>query len=335
MTRRFASARAHFDAARQLGGGGPLRGHGFLAEACVAGTANGLDMAIKDAVAPLDGVLLNDVLAVPTDGELAQWVKQCLHGYAPERVNVARQVRGGAEVDGSGNVFVWRRFRFEAAHRLPHVPAGHKCARLHGHGFEVTLHVRSDGEEPQCTADAQLASAWAGLAPRLDGGCLNDLPGLDNPTSERLAQWLWQALSDQLELAGLSVFETCTSGCRYDGERTYIWKSSRFEAALDGARGTFGHSYRVCLHAGGALDPVLGWVLDYGDLKALFEPLYRQLDHHRLDEVVGSPATPAAIAAWIFTHLQPALAQLVGVDVWPTPECGALLRNGEVSPGLV
>lgn len=330
MTQTFASARARFDAARRFDDDERLHGHGFCAQAC-APTANAdadidLEKAIKGAVAPLDGLLLNEVLAVPTDDELAQWVRQYLRPYAPERVIVTRCPGAGAEVDAAGDVRLWRRFRFEAAHRLPHVPAGHKCARLHGHGFEVILRVRG-GQEEIRVADARLASAWAALAPRLDGRCLNDLPGLDNPTSERLAQWLWQALSDQLDLVDASVCETCTSGCHYDGEHTHIWKDSRFEAALGGARGAFGHSYRVRLHAGAALDPKLGWVMDFGDLKAFFEPLYRQLDHHYLDDIVGSPATPAAIAGWIFAQLRPAVSQLTGVDVWPTPARGALLRS--------
>jgi 6-pyruvoyltetrahydropterin/6-carboxytetrahydropterin synthase len=111
---------------------------------------------------------------------------------------------------------IFKAFTFEAAHRLPHVPEGHKCARLHGHSFRVELHV--GGEVDPRTGwimdFAEITRAFAPLHERLDHHYLNEIEGLENPTSEVLAAWIW----DHIDLPGLTrivVRETCTSGCVY------------------------------------------------------------------------------------------------------------------------
>lgn len=116
---------------------------------------------------------------------------------------------------------IWREFTFEAAHRLPHVPEGHKCARLHGHSFRVAVHVRGplDPTLGWVMDFADLKAAWRPLDDALDHRYLNEIPGLENPTSEVLARWLWTKLAPVLPgLAEVVVRETCTSGCRYRGE---------------------------------------------------------------------------------------------------------------------
>jgi 6-pyruvoyltetrahydropterin/6-carboxytetrahydropterin synthase len=116
---------------------------------------------------------------------------------------------------------IWREFTFEAAHRLPHVPAGHKCARLHGHSFRVAVHVRGplDPTLGWVMDFADLKAAWRPLDEALDHRYLNEIPGLENPTSEVLARWIWQRLTPGLPgLSEVVVRETCTSGCRYRGE---------------------------------------------------------------------------------------------------------------------
>jgi 6-pyruvoyltetrahydropterin/6-carboxytetrahydropterin synthase len=115
---------------------------------------------------------------------------------------------------------LYKSFRFEAAHRLPNVPPGHKCARLHGHSFEVELHV--EGELDPHTGwvmdFADIKRAFQPIYDRLDHHYLNDIPGLDNPTSERLAEWIWQQLKPALpQLSEIVLRETCTAGCRYRG----------------------------------------------------------------------------------------------------------------------
>ena len=115
-----------------------------------------------------------------------------------------------------------RTFRIEAAHRLPRVPAGHKCARLHGHSFAIDVHVSGplDAEFGWVMDFAVIKDAFAPLFEQLDHNYLNDIPGLDNPTSENLACWIWNALEPRLPLlARVVVHETCTSACSYEGPR--------------------------------------------------------------------------------------------------------------------
>lgn len=115
---------------------------------------------------------------------------------------------------------IFKTFRLEAAHRLPNVPAGHKCARLHGHSFAVELQVSGPlGEDSGWVMDfAELKQAFQPLYERLDHHYLNDIEGLENPTSERLAVWIWERLKPALpRLSAVTVHETCTSGCRYTG----------------------------------------------------------------------------------------------------------------------
>jgi 6-pyruvoyltetrahydropterin/6-carboxytetrahydropterin synthase len=111
-------------------------------------------------------------------------------------------------------------FQFEAAHRLPNVAPEHKCARLHGHSFRATVWVRGDiGAESGWVMDfADVKAAFAPLHDQLDHHYLNEVGGLENPTSEVLAMWIWERLAPTLRgLARVDVAETCTSGCRYDG----------------------------------------------------------------------------------------------------------------------
>lgn len=116
---------------------------------------------------------------------------------------------------------IFKQFRFEAAHRLPNVPPEHKCARLHGHSFVVEIHVRGPvGDRSGWVIDfADITAAWQPLHAVLDHYYLNEVPGLDNPTSENLARWIWRAIRPSLPLLSqVVVRETCTSGCIYRGE---------------------------------------------------------------------------------------------------------------------
>jgi 6-pyruvoyltetrahydropterin/6-carboxytetrahydropterin synthase len=115
---------------------------------------------------------------------------------------------------------IFKIFRIEAAHRLPNVPEGHKCARLHGHSFAVELHVAGtpDPHTGWVMDFSDIKAAFAPFYEQLDHHHLNDIEGLENPTSERLAIWIWDRLKPALPaLAEVVVHETCTSGCRYRG----------------------------------------------------------------------------------------------------------------------
>lgn len=111
-------------------------------------------------------------------------------------------------------------FRFEAAHRLPRVPEGHKCGRLHGHSFRIEVVVRGqiDRDSGWLIDYAAIAQAFAPLRERLDHHYLNEVEGLENPTSENLAVWIWERLAPRLPgLHRVVVHETCTSRCAYEG----------------------------------------------------------------------------------------------------------------------
>lgn len=115
---------------------------------------------------------------------------------------------------------IFKEFTFEAAHRLPNVPEGHKCARLHGHSYRVEIHVT--GEVSETTGWVMdfggIKKAFAPVLAHLDHYYLNDVKGLENPTSEVLARWIWDQLLPALPLSAVLVRETCTSGCIYRGE---------------------------------------------------------------------------------------------------------------------
>ena len=115
---------------------------------------------------------------------------------------------------------ICKRFHIEAAHRLPNVPEGHKCARLHGHSFLVEIHVSGEpGADTGWVMDvSDIKRAFQPVFDRLDHHYLNEVPGLENPTSENLARWIWNELSPALPLLSrVVVHETCTSGCVYRG----------------------------------------------------------------------------------------------------------------------
>ena len=116
---------------------------------------------------------------------------------------------------------IFKVFQIEAAHRLPNVPADHKCARLHGHSFKIEVHVSGEVDPAAGWVQdfADLSAAFAPLYARLDHHYLNDIDGLENPTSENLAIWIWKELAPSLSgLSKIVVRETCTSGCSYEGE---------------------------------------------------------------------------------------------------------------------
>ena len=116
---------------------------------------------------------------------------------------------------------IFKEFTVEAAHRLPFVPEGHKCARLHGHSFRIAVYVGGavDGKLGWVMDFADIKAAWRPVFELLDHRYLNDVEGLENPTSENLARWIWNRLRPGLPgLSRVVVRETCTSGCEYRGE---------------------------------------------------------------------------------------------------------------------
>src|SRR5688572_23836011 len=113
-------------------------------------------------------------------------------------------------------------FTFEAAHWLPCFPEGHKCRRMHGHSFRVDVVVAGDVDPAKgfLVDYGDIKKATAPIELALDHYCLNEIAGLANPTSEMIAQWIWNRLQPELPLlAEVVVHETCTSRCHFSGEQ--------------------------------------------------------------------------------------------------------------------
>lgn len=332
-----------------------LHGHSFQAQVRAALPAQWANFAgaetaalrerLAQCIAPLDYSLLNDRLAVPTDENLARWVHSQLDVPGIQTIGIQSTRNQGVDLDENGHAHIWRRFRFEAAHQLPKVPASHQCGRMHGHGFEVILHADQDLAEQDMGVDFDhLAACWQPLHAQLDHNCLNNISGLENPTSEVLAAWIWDRVQPTLtQLSWVTVYETATAGCHYSADTYRIWKEQSFESALklkgapdsDRRHNLHGHSYVLRLHLSAPLDDVMGWTVDYGDVKEIFKPVYEQMDHHRLDHLDAlEDGNAFAVLHWIRDQMTAQLPQLDRIDLFETPGCGALLSWGPDAPAL-
>ena len=359
--RLLFTAAATFESARRIGQlpdghrARRLHGHGFLAtvRAAVAPGWGGFQGAEVDqlreclerCVAPLDYQLLNDHLEQPTDENLARWLKARLDVPGVEQVGIRSTPRAGAVLRGNERATLWRRYRFEAAHRLPNVAPGHKCARMHGHGFEVVLHMNIvPGRRDVALDGEQLDRGWSPLHDEFHRACLNEIPGLENPTSEVIAGTIWRRLRASLpELSSVTVYETSTCGAHFDGERYRIWTEFSLDSALrlkrapeaDSRRRVHGHTYGLRLHLTAPLNRVLGWTIDFGDVKEIFGPVFLRLDHQPLHEVPGIDDSDAAgVARWLKGQVAGDLPQLDRIDLFETPGCGAILAWGADEPAL-
>ena len=306
-----------------------LHGHCFRVQV-EAEEAQALETALRQAAAVLDYNSLNELLPTPSDEHLARWFWSHLRHPDLVRIHLQSTDQQGVILNAAGQTERWQRFRFESTHRLPRVPPGHRCGRMHGHGFSATLCFRQSQAEEDSDPD-RIQRIWIPFQEKLQGHCLNELPGLENPTSELLATWLWQHIQPIApELVQIQVQETGTAGCTYDGNTYRIWKEHCFESAL---RRDQGHSYRLRLYLQAPLDPILGWTLDYGEVKTRFRPLYRQLDHHQLDEQLSlEPPDLLHLARWIEREALPVLPALTGIELWETPVRG--VRLGQVLHAL-
>lgn len=332
-----------------------LHGHSFLAKlraelpadwaAFPGGEVEQLQARLADCIAPLDYAHLNDHLDEPTDENIARWVRARLDVPGIRNVGIQSTADSGADMDGNDHVHLWRRYRFQSAHQLPNVPAGHKCGRMHGHGFEVILHADQDLVGRALGVDFDRIDAlWAPIHAELDHACLNDLPGLENPTSETISAWIWARLKPRLpELSWVTVYETASCGAHFDGSHYRIWKEMTLDSAVrlarapagDVRRRVHGHTYTLRLHLHAALDAVMGWTIDFGDVKTLFAPIFARLDHHPLHELPGvADNDTASLVRWIRAQASPLLPVLDRIDLYETRGCGAILGWAEDGPAL-
>jgi 6-pyruvoyltetrahydropterin/6-carboxytetrahydropterin synthase len=360
VERLLFAAAAGFESARSIAGlpeghrARRLHGHGFLTQVRVAdppgSTCSGVEVAqlreqLERCVEPLDYRLLNEHLEAPTDQNLARWVKARLDIAGLEQIGIRSSPHRGVDLRSNEQTYVWRRYRFEAAHRLPNVAPGHKCGRMHGHGFEVVLHAQIvPGRRIPGTEADDLDRLWAPLHAEFHQACLNDIPGLENPTSEMLASVIWRRLKPSLaELSWVTVYETAACGAHFDGQRYRIWTEIALDSALqlkrlpaaDPRRRVHGHTYSLRLHLSAPLDQVLGWTIDFGDVKEIFGPVFLKLDHQPLHELRDiEDSDTAGLARWIKAQVALELPQLGRIDLYETPGCGAILAWGDDEPTL-
>jgi len=365
MSRLLHTAAAPFEAARHVDLLPPghrsrrVHGHGFVARVRAplpagwasfpGGEVDQLRERLQAALAPLDYRDLNQVLDCPTDENLARWLRSRMDLPAATSFGIQSTLDEGVDLDHDGQAHLWRRYRLQSAHRLPNVPPGHKCGRMHGHGFEVILHVQGElGDRALAMDYDAIDPHWAPLQALLDHACLNDIPGLEIPTSEMFAAWLWQRLKPGLpELRWVTVYETAQCGANYDGKNFRIWKETTLDSALvlhhappgDPRRRIHGHTYTLRLHLSAPLDAVMGWTMDFGDVKELFGPTFRLLDHRPLHELAGTDPSvfqpdAASLAAWIREQVAGPLPQVDRIDLTETRGCGVVLSWGAEEPVL-
>ena len=163
----------------------------------------------------LDHRILNDIPGISdsTCADVERWLtgelKQSVQGFHSCRVGILGDLGFRPVVRFEADSGAFLVFGFPAAHFLPHLPDSHKCRRVHGHSFQVEI---------QSHDPARLCDDLLRLYPVLDHTLLNEIPGLQNPTSEHLALWLWGKLkSGRSKPKSLSVAETCMSRCVYTG----------------------------------------------------------------------------------------------------------------------
>ena len=332
-----------------------MHGHGFVSTAFAAlptqwapypgGEVGALQQQVERCVDQLSYGVLNDHLEQPTDENIARWIRKRLDTPGVQRVAVQSTPNQGVEVDTRDHAHVWRRYRFQAAHQLPHVPPGHKCGRMHGHGFEVIVHADQALGRSDLSIDYDhLDALWAPVQGALNFRCLNEVPGLSNPTSEMISSWLWTRVKESLpELSWITVYETASCGATYDGVRYRIWKDFTIDSAVrhphaplqDPHHAIHGHTFTLRLHLSAPLDQVMGWTVDFGDVKEIFSPIFKSLDHRPLyEESDLQSGDTASIAQWIYRRAKQALPQLVRVDLYETEGSGSIVGDDIGGPAL-
>jgi 6-pyruvoyltetrahydropterin/6-carboxytetrahydropterin synthase len=355
------TAAAPFEAARHVSSlpenhrSRRLHGHSFLAKVRVAlapnwaafhgDEVNALRERLEQAIAPLDYRTLNELVAEPTDENLARWIRARVDLPGVDTVGVQSTLDEGADLDGAQHAHLWRRYTLECAHQLPRVPAGHKCGRMHGHSFHILLHVNQDLGSSSMGIDYDaLDTVWAPIQSELDYTCLNDISGLENPTSEMFSAWLWKRLKPELPpLSWITVYETASCGANYDGRDYRIWKEMTLDSSLvlrhapegDLRRRIHGHTYILRLHISAPLDTVMGWTLDFGDVKELFAPIFKRIDHQPLHELPGLDQPDVeSIARWIWSETKQVLPQVDRVDLYARRGCGVILSSANADIAL-
>lgn len=115
---------------------------------------------------------------------------------------------------------IFKQFTFDSAHYLPHVPNGHKCRRMHGHTYQLSVFIKGDvgGQSGWVMDFNDIKAVMEPILDEIDHRILNDIPGLENPTCEVFTMWLWKRIKREIPgLSKIELKETPTSGAVYCG----------------------------------------------------------------------------------------------------------------------
>ncbi len=216
-------------------------------------------------------------------------------------------------------------FILELAHFLPHVAKDHKCHRLHGHSYQIGLQMKD-----QNNSDQLLKLARREISDDLDRRLLNEIKGLENPTAEILAAFLFKRLKP--DLAGLEtvyVHETQDSACSFSGGSTWsVFKAFELEAALPYQNSFLGRSLKIRLGIEKELDSELGWTLDFAQIKAWFRPIRHRLDHHNLGDIDGKDLSRLLdLGAWLFNQTEASMPDLRFIEIQDSVDSGMILER--------
>jgi 6-pyruvoyltetrahydropterin/6-carboxytetrahydropterin synthase len=332
-----------------------MHGHSFLASVHCSmpkglaiypgGEIDTIKARLGAQVNKLDYSLLNDHIDVPTDENIARWINS--HCYVPgtHAISVQSTVDEGLEIDNHGMAHVWRRYHFQAAHQLPNVPVGHKCGNMHGHGFAVVLQASHHVGDGDLSIDyGLLDTQWQPVFEQVEHTCLNLLQGLENPTSELLSQWIWNQIKPKFkQLSAVTVYETASCGASFNGENIQIWKEFTLDSSVFSKHAPdsnlrsklHGYTYLLRLHLAGPIDEVMGWAVDFGDVKERFAPIFKTIDHKPLHLIADLDDTDvSSLSKWVLRQAQRELPQVYRVDVFETRGCGASTYSGSKGPIL-
>lgn len=329
-----------------------MHGHSFLSSLHVAlpsgmaeykgGEIDTIKSRLMHQVEKLNYQLLNDFIETPTDENIARWVNG--HCYVPwtEEIAIQSTVDEGVRIDMHGMAVVWRRYRFQAAHQLPHVAVGHKCGNMHGHSFAVVLHATHHIGDGHLSIDYDvLDDIWEPVFSQLDHECLNEIPGLSNPTSELISKWIWERIKPTFkELSCVTVYETASCGANYNGKEFEIWKDFSFDSSAkfahapkDNKRSKLhGYTYLLRLRIQGQFDEQMGWAIDFGDVKAVFNPIFKAIDHQplwKIDDLEDSDVK--TIANYIFNKAKAVLPALTALELYESNGNGVTIENKKMT----
>ena len=354
VTAPFEAAR-HVDVLPQGHRSRNMHGHSFLASVhCTmpegfatypGGEIDTIKARLETQIKKLDYSLLNEHINVPTDENIARWINA--HCYVPgtQAISVQSTVDEGLEIDNHGMAHVWRRYHFQAAHQLPNVAAGHKCGNMHGHGFAVVLQASHQVGDGDLSIDYDLLDKhWQPVFELFDHACLNEIEGLQNPTSERISQWIWQKIKPNfMDLTAITVYETASCGASFNGENIQIWKEFTLDSSAYSKNAPdsnprsklHGYTYLLRLHLAGPIDEVMGWTVDFGDVKEKFAPVFKTIDHKPLHLISDLPDTDvSSLSKWVLIEARKQLPQVFRVDIFETRGCGASTYVGSKGPIL-